>query len=309
VLVNRETEHLFGYARRELLGKPIDLLLPERFRLQEPKQREAFFNVSVLRRMGTGHDFFGLRKDGSEVPIEVGLNPVPTDDGMFYLSGIVDITERKHLEADVRRANEELEQRVRDRTAELERANREKELLLSDLREQRAELDRLSREDPLTQLANRRDFDQRLDAEIRRSERQQTPLAVAMLDLDLFKHVNDRFGHAIGDAVLREVADAIRQQCRAIDIIARYGGEEFSLALPGTNLAEGAILCERIRVAFECVDWPRIHADLAVTVSAGVSAWNSGLDAATLLAQADANLYEAKHRGRNRVVPDPRGGR
>jgi len=103
--------------------------------------------------------------------------------------------------------------------------------------------------------------------------------------------------------VLREVGDLIRHECRAIDIIARYGGEEFALALPGTNLAAAIVLCERIRVAFERFDWRQLHHDLAVTISAGVSQWSPEVDAKTLLAKADANLYEAKRGGRNRVIP------
>lgn len=301
--LNREAEALFGYARHELIGQPVETLIPLPARARHMELRRDFFTEPNARRMGVGRELFGLHRDGSQVPIEIGLTPIVSADGLFVLSVIGDIRERKRLEADVRHANELLEQRVRERTAELEATNRYKELLLADLQTQREELDRLSREDPLTGLANRREFDQRLDDEIRRAQRQGTPLAVAMLDLDRFKNVNDRFGHALGDAVLREVGDLIRRECRAIDIIGRYGGEEFALALPGTDLHAGATLCERIRVAFERCDWQQLHPDLAVTVSAGVSVWSPGADAQTLLAAADANLYEAKRSGRNRVVP------
>jgi diguanylate cyclase (GGDEF)-like protein/PAS domain S-box-containing protein len=305
VLVNRETERLFGQARQQLLGKAVDLLLPECFRPDQAQQRAAFFHAPVASRMGGNRGFHGLRSDGGAFPVEVGLNPVATDEGMFSLIGIVDVTERKRLEADIRRANEELEQRVRDRTAELEQVNRDKELLLIDLQAQRAELDRLSREDALTGLANRRDFDQRIEAEIQRAQRQGTPLAVAMLDLDRFKDVNDRFGHQLGDAVLRQVGELIRHECRGIDIAGRYGGEEFALALPGSDLHAGIVLCERIRIAFERFDWRRLHEQLAaVTVSAGVSEWVPGMDASSLLADADSKLYQAKRLGRNRVVPE-----
>lgn len=302
-LVNREVELLFGYSRGELVGHRVELLVPHASRRAHETLRKEFVCHPGARRMGAGRDLRGLRKDGTEVQLEVGLNPIPTEQGLRILVGMVDVTERKRLEADIRRVNQELERRVRVRTAELEAANREKELLLIDLRAQRVELERLSRVDPLTELANRRDFDHRLDAEIQRAERQGSPLAVAMLDLDRFKRVNDRFGHAVGDTVLREVACLIRKQCRAIDIIGRYGGEEFALALPGADTRAASILCERIRIAFEEFAWEQLQPGLAVTVSAGVGAWRPGLNALALLALADAKLYEAKRRGRNRTFP------
>ena len=112
-LVNRETEKLFGYGRAELLGQRVEMLLPERFRARHPEQRRGFFLNPHSRPMGAGRDLFGRRKDGSEIPIEIGLNPVETDDGLFVLSTVVDITARKRL-------NEDLERRVHARTVELE---------------------------------------------------------------------------------------------------------------------------------------------------------------------------------------------
>lgn len=110
VLVNAETERLFGYSRDELLQQPIEKLVPERFRNNHPDKRKAFFADPSIRRMGAGHDLFGLRRDGVEIPIELGLNPVKTDEGMFVLSAIVDITERKQAEDKMRQANAALEQ-------------------------------------------------------------------------------------------------------------------------------------------------------------------------------------------------------
>lgn len=303
VLANRESEKLYGYIRTEMIGQPVEVLVPSDLRARDSIMRERFFGAPIARRMGAGHEFRGKRKDGSEIPIEVGMNPVQTEDGQCVLMTILDISERKQLEAEIRRASEELEQRVVERTAELARANQEKEVLLADLQIQRAELERISREDPLTGLANRRDFDMRLRDEIHRAERYGTPLAVAMFDLDLFKLVNDRFGHALGDAVLRETANLLRHACRSVDLVARYGGEEFALALPGSDLSAAFVLCERIRHAFEQFDWNQLTPGLRVTVSAGISVWTAGIDADGLLGQADSNLYEAKRGGRNRVVP------
>jgi len=119
VLVNSETEKLFGYARSELLGEQVELLVPQRFRREHPQLRSGFFAEPEARRMGAGRDLFGLRKDGSEFPVEIGLNPVETGEGLFVLSAIVDITERKHAEAELRSLNETLEHRVAQRTSEL----------------------------------------------------------------------------------------------------------------------------------------------------------------------------------------------
>lgn len=110
VLVNAETEKMFGYSRDELLGQPVEQLVPERFRPQHPNYRSDFFLNPAARRMGEGRDLFGLRKDGSEFPVEIGLNPVTTHEGLFVLSAIADITERKRLEERMRQANQALEQ-------------------------------------------------------------------------------------------------------------------------------------------------------------------------------------------------------
>ena len=109
VLVNRETERLFGYSRVELLGQPIEVLVPQQVRGRHPGFRNAFFAQPQSRAMGAGRDLFGRRKDGTEVPVEIGLNPIETDEGLFVLASVVDISERKRAENELRRSNEELE--------------------------------------------------------------------------------------------------------------------------------------------------------------------------------------------------------
>jgi PAS domain S-box-containing protein len=98
VMINAQTERLFGYPRDELLGRPIEILVPERFRRNHPNLRGAFFENPVSRPMGAGRDLYGLKKDGSEFPVEIGLNPIETDEGTMVLSAIVDISGRKRLE-------------------------------------------------------------------------------------------------------------------------------------------------------------------------------------------------------------------
>jgi PAS domain S-box-containing protein len=108
-LINREVERLFGYARDELLGQRIELLVPDRLRGRHPGFRSDFFADPRARAMGAGRDLFGVRKDGVEIPVEIGLNPIETNEGLFVLASVVDITERKRSENELRRSNEELE--------------------------------------------------------------------------------------------------------------------------------------------------------------------------------------------------------
>ncbi|TDQ82434.1 PAS domain S-box-containing protein [Dongia mobilis] len=103
-MVNAEAERVFGYDRSELLGQSIEILVPERFRSQHPALRHGFFAAPASRPMGEGRDLFGLRKDGSEFPVEIGLNPIETEDGTMILSAIVDISDRKQKEESIRQA-------------------------------------------------------------------------------------------------------------------------------------------------------------------------------------------------------------
>src|SRR5574341_1867085 len=110
VLVNQEIERLFGYTRDELLGKPVEILLPLRLRADHIRHRAGFMAKLETRAMGTGRDLFGRRKDGSEVPVEIGLTPVSTLDGLFILSSIVDISARKQAEDERTRLEAQLRQ-------------------------------------------------------------------------------------------------------------------------------------------------------------------------------------------------------
>ncbi len=174
----------------------------------------------------------------------------------------------------------------------------------------RARLVRSGFTDALTGWHNRRYLQSRLHEELARCRREQSPLTCLMIDVDHFKSVNDRFGHLAGDEVLRQVAQCISAEVRGSDVSARYGGEEFVVLLPGTSIAAGFLLAERIRaaVASEPFELPSA-APLAVTVSIGVADYRPAHDEADLkavgerlLALADVALYEAKAGGRNAVA-------
>lgn len=153
--------------------------------------------------------------------------------------------------------------------------------------------------DAVTGLRNHRFFQVRIREEIKRGERSGLPTSLLLLDLDNFKQVNDRFGHAVGDKVLREVGETLASQARAGDVVCRYGGEEFAVILPETPLREGVHVGERLRAAVEL----RLAQQYAVTTSVGAGAYpENASQPDELIAAGDKALYRAKSEGKNRVV-------
>lgn len=182
----------------------------------------------------------------------------------------------------------------------LEQANQENVRLLAELEKHTAALAHQANRDPLTGLFNRRYLDGALEREVNRVKDEFAPLALAIADLDNFKHVNDHFSHQVGDVVLKTTARLFARCAREGDILARYGGEEFVLALPGATAEEAKHLCNRVRRAIAAYPWYEIHPALAVTVSMGICS-EPVSSAAEALAVADRRLYQAKRDGKNRV--------
>ncbi|MBW2713695.1 MAG: diguanylate cyclase, partial [Deltaproteobacteria bacterium] len=177
-------------------------------------------------------------------------------------------------------------------------------LLQDELREKNEVLKGMSTTDHLTKLRTRRYLAEVLAVECLRSKRYKSPLSVVMADLDYFKRINDTYGHASGDEVLKGTADVLRESLRATDVAARWGGEEFLVVLPETDIQGAALWAERWREdierhEFEDPDGKKIK----ITISVGVASYNDDMDNQDVLIDtADKALYRAKETGRNRVV-------
>ena len=162
--------------------------------------------------------------------------------------------------------------------------------------------------DALTGFNNRRQLEERIKQEVSSAKRQKRNLCAIMTDIDFFKSVNDTYGHAVGDLVLKTVSRVIKLQLRDYDIAGRYGGEEFSIILPYTKLIEAKMVAERLRRAVEKtkIDISKLNSDVSekeigVTISLGISEYIDGDDEKTILQKADKALYKAKESGRNKV--------
>lgn len=192
----------------------------------------------------------------------------------------------------VRENTENLEKRVRERTEELAAANMELQVMAST--------------DALTGLNNRRAFMELGENELRRAARKCVWPAVIILDLDHFKRVNDTWGHAAGDEVLRAMSEILKRELREIDVFGRLGGEEFIALLPETTLEDALRVAERVRTAIQATPIVVEGHTIGATASIGVATGEAGRTLDEVIAKADEALYQAKSLGRNQVCPTPR---
>ncbi len=291
LLVLDQEEHivLANRAFGETTGMNIDSLIGVSIsRLPLVRSTEETMPIPWTEAIRTGKpvkgQMFGMSRDEKEdVTFSVSVSPIINDEGKGrgVLASFENVTQ--------------LERKKRDLTVMVDHLRMSSKVL----KDQNRELERLATRDTLTNLLIRRPFFERLDAEWKSAVRYGHALSAVMVDVDFFKSINDNWGHATGDDVLRQVAAAMQKTARLPDIVCRYGGEEFAVIMPHTNLADAALAAERLRLAVEELDL----GDIAVTVSLGVSSLSGKpKDPSDLLSQADQCLYAAKRAGRNQVI-------
>jgi diguanylate cyclase (GGDEF)-like protein/PAS domain S-box-containing protein len=294
---------IFGYASVEqFMGIPLTDLYQnheDRERYGEELKQHGFVKDRALAMR---------KKDGT--PIWCSATATAQFDGqgnITWIDGVLeDITERKKAEDALQKAYAELETRVQERTADLEKANN---MLLEEIAERtriEEKLRELSEIDPLTAIYNRRKLFELLGLETEKARRYERPLSLLIFDLDHFKKVNDKFGHDVGDIVLKITAHIIGDVIRNADIFARYGGEEFIIVSPETDINGAVALAEKVRATVEHYGYPAAG---KITISAGVAELSAEDSGATLIKRADERLYAAKKQGRNRVeaaTPKPK---
>lgn len=255
---NLAAEQWYGWPAAELRTKKIteiNTLSPEEVRAEMERARQLQKNHFEFRHR---------LASGAVRDVEVSSGPIDLDGRMLLLSVVLDVTERKRLESELRQ---------------------------------------LATTDPLTSVANRRAFTARMDEELARARRSpQHRVAILMLDLDHFKRVNDEWGHATGDEVLRRFTALVRNELREVDAIGRLGGEEFGVLLLDADLDAGATLAERLRSRVGATRFEIGGRSIGVTMSVGVTVLRAADPSGErALARADAALYRAKEQGRNRV--------
>ncbi|MGC4093947.1 MAG: diguanylate cyclase [Polyangiaceae bacterium] len=264
-----------------------------------------------------GGDLGEARTQAVEAARAVGINENALTDVLQQLPELVgaaagaldrDAGKQKSYEAllvDINRGLVELTHSYEAVVRQLEVLLEEKEELTRQLAEANDRLERLAHTDALTGLANKRSLEQALIRDLARADRDKTCLSIVVADVDHFKQVNDRHGHAVGDVVLQRVAKILSGTLRTGDLATRFGGEEFVLILPGTNAFGAKLAAERIRRAVSQVQFESAQGPFFVTVSFGVtSVVGPGCSGMSkhVFKEADEALYAAKNSGRNRVI-------
>ena len=271
-LLDRKEEDIIGKSTDELLGREAS----KEFRLLDQKLLDKKEVVSGIEKLTT---------DNGDLFYWTVKAPLYDEDHNF--SGLIgmstDISEQKQLEQKLEKTNIELQYKIDEITK-----------LQANLWEQ-------ATQDPLTQLYNRRYFNEIAQKELSKSERKENPLSLLLIDADYFKQINDLFGHAIGDKVLIKLAQIMLDQCRRSDIVCRFGGEEFVILMPDINQQVALDRANKIRTVFhdEVTNMLEGHDS---SISIGLAMWNKSLiDLEGLTKAADQAMYQAKHSGRNRV--------
>ena len=281
--VNPAACAITGYAAEELVGQHTRLLKSGQ---HDPAFYEGLWNQVTSGETWTG-TIVNRRKDGAHYHEEQTIAPVFDDAGQVshFIAIKQDVSERRRNEEALTRAHADLAARV----DEIESLNRR-------LHEQAIR-------DPLTQLHNRRYFDESIPRDVARAIREDEPLAVIAIDLDHFKRVNDEHGHAIGDRVLQILGRVLSADVRISDLVCRFGGEEFVVSLPGASLRAAIGRADQWRSRFTEACARMEGVPIRCTLSAGVAMFEGSEDTIeATIGRADLALYEAKRGGRDRVI-------
>ncbi len=295
---NRKMEELFGYGAGEVDGLSVQALYPD---LESWEMARA----ETMRDFGAGRvhmsEYRLVRKDGSTFWARLSGRPFD----LAHANGrsvwlVDDVTARREAAEAVRRARDELEVRVLERTAELAGANALLQAEIVERRQAEARVHHMAYHDSLTGLPNRALLTDRLDRAMLAAERTGRSLAVMFIDLDRFKTINDSLGHQTGDYLLKEVASRLCRAVRASDTVGRLGGDEFVVLVPGIRSPEECgHVAEKIIEALD-TSFPLDGRLLHITPSIGICMYpEDGKDVATLMRHADAAMYHAKANGRN----------
>jgi diguanylate cyclase (GGDEF)-like protein/PAS domain S-box-containing protein len=295
---NAKMEELFGYGPGEMAGISVQTFYPD---LAGWDAARKATEKDFLAGHASSYEYQLVRKDGSTFWARLSGRPFDMADPKGRSVWLIDdVTSRREAAEAVRRARDELEVRVLERTAELAGANAALQAEIVERRQAEARVHHMAYHDSLTGLPNRALLADRLDRAMLAAQRSGQRLAVMFIDLDRFKTINDSLGHMTGDALLKEVATRLVGAVRASDTVARLGGDEFVVLLPGIHTTE-----EPSQVAQKIIDMlseaiPLEGRLLHISPSIGICTYpDDGMDVATLMRNADAAMYHAKASGRN----------
>lgn len=281
--VNPFFSQLTGYQLNEVLGKNPRIIQSGN---TSPEAYKKMWQTIESGKVWRG-ELLNKKKNGEQYWEVELISPVIDSDGTIvnYIAIKEDVTAQKESDARLREAYDRLEEQMKEIQG-----------LQDELREQAIH-------DPLTGLHNRHYLKEVLGRELSRAMRERYVISFMLLDIDHFKHVNDTYGHAAGDAVLRDLADHLAEFTRTGDIVCRYGGEEFLVAFPNTKEGDAFFIADRLRESIQGTPIYVDHHTISITVSAGISEFPThGQYEVLILEATDKALYHAKNNGRNQVA-------
>ncbi|MCI0445313.1 diguanylate cyclase [bacterium] len=291
-LFNSAAEKMFGYTSEEVIGKKINLLMPEPYAGEHDQYLARYEKTGEKRIIGIGKEIIAKHKNGEVFPIELSISETRLNGQQLYTGFVRDLRRKSRAELQVIEFQKYLQQMVEARTCELTDANKK--------------LEELARIDALTGIANRRHFDEVLKNEIRRASRKNSLISLIMCDIDHFKQFNDYYGHVSGDKCLKMIATCFKEKYwRSIDLPARYGGEEFAVILPETNLKGAKAVASKLYYRVNNMHIPHANSKTSdhITLSIGIACAKpvKGYTSRKLIEVSDKALYKAKEKGRNRI--------